>query len=151
MIETLLRRHCGGRRLKAVVRARLKHSLEICSKDELLGLSDREYRALDQASIPTREDWVRAYPRIIAHIICESLGYATPDVAAVILADAHYGQPNWCEWIHACYGTKAVEAVKDAIRRRHQHKGYMAEYENAVIIVRRQLEMNRKPELASWF
>src|SRR5437870_4302405 len=38
------------------------------------------------------EDIMRRYPRITAHIIAESLGYATPTKAALILRDAKYRQ-----------------------------------------------------------
>ena len=47
----------------------------------------------------TRDDYLRRYPRICAHIIAESLGYAVPDVAAQILKDAKERRENFCEWI----------------------------------------------------
>ena len=43
-------------------------------------------------------DVMRRYPRITAHIIAESLGYATPTRAALILNDAKHRRENWCEW-----------------------------------------------------
>ena len=52
--------------------------------------------------LPAREIMER-YPRITAHIIAESLGYATPTCAARILKDAMEGKENHCEWIYSCY------------------------------------------------
>lgn len=42
---------------------------------------------------------MKKYPRITAHIIAESLDYATPSCAARILKDAREGKNNYCEWI----------------------------------------------------
>ncbi len=98
-----------------------------------------------------RADYLRRYPRICAHVIAESLGYATPGVAASILKDAHEGNENWCEWIYSCYDRDPGRAVRDAIRRRHLHEGYMASYQQALGIVRRQIETGEGPTLASWF
>jgi hypothetical protein len=94
---------------------------------------------------------MKRYPRITAHIIAESLGYATPSMAARILKDAREGRKNYCEWIAACYGGDPLPAVKDAIRNRHNHKGYMAEYKLAYALVKRAIETGEEPLLASWF
>ena len=99
----------------------------------------------------TAEAVMRRYPRITAHIIAESLGYATPSRAALILCDAKYRRENWCEWIDACYGRDALRAVKDAIRKRHHHTGYMAEYRHAKALVERSIKDGQEPMLASWF
>lgn len=46
----------------------------------------------------TQEEVLRRYPRLVAHLICESLGYLTPKSAANwILADKSHN-PFWCEW-----------------------------------------------------
>lgn len=99
----------------------------------------------------TSRDYLARYPRICAHIIAESLGYATPLRAASILKDAKEDRENWCEWIFSCYNKDPKPAVRGAIERRHHHKGYMAEYQNALRIVRRQLETGEGPTFASWF
>lgn len=39
------------------------------------------------------------WPRHVAHVMAESLGYCTPTSAANIIADAKLGKPNWCEWL----------------------------------------------------
>ena len=79
-------------------------------------------------SMETSEEIMRRYPRITAHIIAESLGYATPTCAARILRDAKHRQENWCEWIYSCYKRNALRAVQNSIRNRRHHTGYMAEY-----------------------
>ena len=97
------------------------------------------------------DDYLRRYPRICAHIIAESLGYATPVKAALILKDAAEGNENWCEWIYSCYGRDPRLAVRDAIRNRHSHAGYMAEYAIAKAVVDRYNRTGEEPLFASWF
>ena len=91
------------------------------------------------------------YPRITAHIIAESLGYATPSKAALILKDAREGKENWCEWIYSCYDRDPKKAVQNAIRNRHHHEGFMAEYKLALALVKRAIETDDEPIFASWF
>ena len=102
-------------------------------------------------TLESLDDYLKRYPRICAHIIAESLGYATPRRAASILKDANEGNENWCEWIYSCYKRNPKPAVQDAIAKRHCHKGYMAEYQMALAIVRRYLEDGTEPMFASWF
>jgi len=99
----------------------------------------------------TRTEVLRRYPRVVAHVIAESLGYATPDLAAKIVADAIQGQPNYCEWIASCYGGEPRKAVRDAIVRRHRHQGYMASYRQALELVRQYAATGEQPLFASWF
>jgi hypothetical protein len=99
----------------------------------------------------SRDEYLQRYPRICAHIIAESLGYATPRVAASILKDATEGGENWCEWIYSCFNRDPRPAVEQAIRNRQLHRGYMASYELALQIVRRQLDSGDGPLFASWF
>ncbi|MBE7456487.1 MAG: hypothetical protein HS102_07645 [Planctomycetia bacterium] len=97
------------------------------------------------------DDYLKRYPRICAHIITESLGYATPTMAARILKDAKEGRENGCEWIYSCYQRNPRPAVEGAIRGRGHHRGYMAEYRTALAIVKRQLDSGESPLFASWF
>lgn len=96
-------------------------------------------------------DYLARYPRICAHIIADSLGYATPRVAARILQDATEGKQNYCEWIYSCYNADPRPAVAQAIRFRHGHSGYMASYQKALTIVRHETKTGEGPLLASWF
>ena len=97
------------------------------------------------------EYYLARYPRICSHIIAESLGYATPRTAAMILKDAREGKPNYCEWIYSCYNADPRKAVRSAIRNRQHHTGYMAEYRLALNIVRRAIDDDQHPDFASWF
>ncbi len=97
------------------------------------------------------EETMRRYPLITAHVISESLGYATPACAARILKDAREGRRNNCEWIDACYKGDALSAVQNSIRFRDEHTGYMSDFKRAQALVKRSIEDGREPELASWF
>ena len=99
----------------------------------------------------TTRDYLQRYPRTIAHIICHSLGYATPMSAAQILRDAHERRYNACEWIACCYRYDPRPAVRDAIRGRHHHHGYMAEYNVARRIVDEARTRGNEPHFGSWF
>lgn len=97
------------------------------------------------------KETMKKYPRITAHIIAESLGYATPSCAARILKDAREGRENYCEWIYSCYDRKPLKAVQDSIKRRHYHKGFMSESKRAYALVKRSIETGDEPLFASWF
>ena len=101
--------------------------------------------------LETAQDYMKVYPRIVGHIICHSLGYATPTCAARILKDAREGNENWCEWIYSCYQRDPRPAVSLAIKGRHSHHGYMAEYKLAKALVSRANENGDEPIFASWF
>lgn len=106
------------------------------------------YKKVKELSV---SDTMEKYPRITAHIIAESLGYATPSCAARILKDAREGRENYCEWVYSCYTTDPEKAVKDAIRNRHYHTGLMADYKRALGLVKRSIETGQEPLLGSWF
>ena len=94
---------------------------------------------------------MKRYPLITAHIIAESLGYATPTCAARILKDAREGRENYCEWIYSCYNRDPLGAVKDSIKNRHYHKGVMSDFQRAKALVKRAIETEEEPLLGSWF
>lgn len=94
---------------------------------------------------------IARYPSLVAHIICESLGYATPLTAGHIMQDALLHKENWCEWIHACYKCDPRAMLKVCIRNRHHHKGFMADYQHAMALVLRFLHDGKQPLFASWF
>jgi len=101
------------------------------------------------------------YPRLVAHLICESLGYMTPSHAAFALLCYMRREPHFCEWYDSLASNKKPhrEAMWDvtksipgyAFRNRHRHKGYMAEYAQARALVDHANATGREPELASWF
>lgn len=94
---------------------------------------------------------MKRYPLITAHIIAESLGYATPSYAARILKDAREGRKNYCEWIGYCYGGDPLPAVRNAIKNRHNHRGFMADLRRAKAPVIRAIETDEEPLFSSWF
>lgn len=130
----------------------------------------RPWRSMQQPLPLTRREqrrtwtpgqYLARYPRLVAHIICHSLGYATPMKAAIILMHADRGEPDFCEWIDACYGNDARKCVQLAIAGRmyrgaegrwvKAHCGYMAEYALALKLVRHEIGHPGQILLASWF
>lgn len=101
--------------------------------------------------LPSAKQVMQRYPALTAHIICASLGYATPTRAALILRAYKYGFPDYCEWVDACHRGDPMGPVKLAWTGRHYHKGYMADYTHARALVDQALEHNREPVFASWF
>ena len=99
----------------------------------------------------TPDEFIRRYRNVAGHIISESLGYATVTNAGRIGLDGLHDRPNYCEWIDHCYKGNARQALKDAIKNRHHHKGPMADYKYAKMIVDRYIESGKQPDFASWF
>ncbi len=112
----------------------------------------------------TRDDTIQHYPRLVGHMICESLGYFTPESAANALVFYIKGHPYFCEWYThmagMCRGEwptdeKVLEVgkhvVRDAFRNRHHHYGYMAHYPQARALVDHVRQGGQGPLLASWF
>ncbi len=106
----------------------------------------------------SRDDVLHRFPRLVAHLICESLGYFTPEGAAGAILDVKQHRPTWCEWyVHmASVGKRPVEDVglrtlERAIRGRHMHRGFMAEYRQARLLVERVRQTGDWPLFASWF
>lgn len=111
-------------------------------------------RVLQWAGLPVMDpvrEACRRWPRLVAHIISESLGYCTPARAAWILLDAKAGRRNYCEWVSSCYRGDAREVVRQSIRARASHRGYMADVGQASRIVGDFSSRGREPMLASWF
>lgn len=105
----------------------------------------------------TRDDILKRYPWLVSHLICESLGYFTPEGAAGAILAVIRNQPCACEWyLHmASVGKKPLEEIgrdtlRHAIRSRHQHRGFMAEYTHARALVDRLVKTGQSPLFASW-
>lgn len=95
--------------------------------------------------------YLHRYPNIVAHIICESLGYATPTTAAYLIKDYREGRENCCEWVYTLYKSNPKTPIERAIKFRHSHTGFMRSFPNAKAITREAIENNKEPLLASWF
>ena len=99
------------------------------------------------------------WPRLTGHLICDSLGYFTPEAAANALLHHRRGEPFACEWyVHMARGFDkkkllevGSEAVQRAFRSRHHHRGYMAHYPQARALVEHVRRGGEGPLLASWF
>jgi hypothetical protein len=106
------------------------------------------------------------YPRLIAHMICESLGYFTPMCAANAIIRYLEGDTFPCEWYsHRCncrgrgYFHKETlldigrETIASSFARRKHHTGYMASYQHAHALVAAELKREgcTSGMLASWF
>jgi len=118
----------------------------------------------------TQDVCLKKYPRLIAHLICHSLGYFSPLAAANAISFYKVGEAFCCEWyshmaqfdkenpfkdlFHKPSVIRAGEtAVKRAFEDRHSHHGYMMEYKRAIALVCAELK-NRgctSQMLASWF
>jgi hypothetical protein len=100
----------------------------------------------------TQRQAIVRYPRLIAHLMCESLGYFCPLSAANAIAAYLNNEPFGCEWyahMLDCSGKGfshegLLEVNKRTIQRaiagRHRHKGPMAEIQYARQLVWRELE-----------
>jgi hypothetical protein len=107
-----------------------------------------------------RDQVLRRYPRIVAHLICESLGYFSPGAAANALATVRRGGPFFCEWFVSMARSWSdtdvrrvgVETLAHAISDRHRHRGYMAEYTRALrlVMAERQEAGSSGAVLMSW-
>ena len=113
-----------------------------------------------------KDQALRRWPKLTAHLICQSLGYFTPSGAANALAHHKAGKPFSCEYYsHMAQfqpGSKGLfddeallkvgrEEIKRAFQLRKNHKGCMAEYQNAKALVDRAIQSGNEPTFASWF
>jgi hypothetical protein len=117
----------------------------------------------------TQEYVLNRWPRLVAHLICESLGYFTPLAAANAIIAYKNENPFYCEWYchmanivlspnvpysDSKYIAKLLDInrsiIKSAIKNRKHHKGYMADYGLARKIVE-EAKKNKHPLGASWF
>ena len=108
-------------------------------------------------------DVLQRLPCLVAHLICESLGYFTPEAAANAVAYYTRGEAFFCEWYHDWSskrrGTNLRDTVKEvgqlalqnAVRRRGHHRGPMAEFKRALALVLHVRQGGAGPVFASWF
>jgi hypothetical protein len=119
--------------------------------------------------VRSQEDVLHRLPCLVAHLIAESLGYFTPQAAANAIAHYTKGDAFFCEWYYdwaskrfANSNTKCADlrdtvlevgevALQNAIKRRHRHRGPMAEFNRALVLVRHVRQGDQGPLFASWF
>ena len=106
--------------------------------------------------IPTAQETMQRYPRLTAHLICESLGYFTPTAAANAIRDHQTGRGNHCEWYShmATSGKTMLEigarTINNAFRRRRFHQGPMAHYPQALALVQESIRHHDPTLFSSW-
>ena len=103
------------------------------------------------------DDIIERYPRLTAHLICESLGYFTPRAAANAILQHMRGEPFYCEWYISAAGwsSQAVtefgaRTLERAFRSRKHHRGYMASYPMARALVENERSGGAPPMFSSW-
>ena len=107
----------------------------------------------------TVQEVLQRFPCLVGHMICQSLGYFTPNAAAGALLAYIEGQAFACEYYTLLAGgfseAKLLEVGKEVIERafrgRHHHRGYMAHYPTAKTLVEHVNGGGEGPQLASWF
>ena len=112
----------------------------------------------ERAAMNGREA-ARRYPNIVAHMMCESLGYFSAGSAANALA-AHINGKEWaCEgYVHmSADGRSLLQIGADVIRNatslraRQRHHGHMSNIDAAKMMVKEFVETQGGPQLAAWF
>ena len=113
--------------------------------------------------IRSQSDVLQRLPCLVAHLICESLGYFTPEAAANAIAYYTKGEAFYCEWYYDWASRRnkgnlrdtvkevGELALQNAVRRRSHHRGPMAEFKRALALVRHVRQGNEGPIFASWF
>lgn len=114
------------------------------------GFADREEYGFE-IRLLAAHDALQRYPRIVAHMICHSLGYCTPLFAGHLVLTAAQNGTDYSEWIFSCYQSDPWPALCDAIEQRHHHRGYMADIEQARDLVDVTRRGGPEPAFASWF
>jgi hypothetical protein len=119
--------------------------------------------------IRNQSDVLQRLPCLVAHLIAESLGYFTPEGAANAVAHYTEGEAFFCEWYYdwaskrlRSGNTKCPDlrstikevgelAIQNAFKRRHHHRGSMADFKQALALVRHVRQGGEGPTFASWF
>src|SRR5512147_1580768 len=97
-------------------------------------VGDVTFVVAPEPKVRTPEDVMRRYPRLTAHLICQSLGYFNPRAEAGAILCWSKREPYWCElYIHYARGGKSMldvlrEDLERAISMRDSHHGFMADY-----------------------
>ena len=103
------------------------------------------------------DEVLKRYPILTAHLICESLGYFSPRAAANAVLSHVRKQPNYCEWYISAAGFNEAAQVEfnartigRAFSHRRSHRGYMANYPSASLLVKRSASGAGEPLFGSW-
>ena len=118
-------------------------------------------------NLENQDGILRHYPHLLAGMVAESIGYMTPDHAALALLRYKKNEPHHCEMYWAWNGFEQGrklgpefdadllkinrEFIASSCRNRQHHSTNMDSYQRALAIVKRQAKTGEGPELASWF
>jgi hypothetical protein len=106
---------------------------------------------------------IERYPRLVAHMVSESMGYFTPREAADALIQYKSCAPYCCGWyvsiaLHGkeCSKEHTLQAILEvgrdvvsyAVRNRHGHQDCLPEYKQAQRLVAAELK-GKRPLFAS--
>lgn len=105
------------------------------------------------------DEVLRRYPRLVGHLISESLGYFTPKSAAMAILRYRQNVSFACEWyIHMARSwddQKLIEVGRNTLNatyhNRKYHTGCMSNYLRAKALVDLAITKGIEPEGASWF
>ena len=107
----------------------------------------------------TIDETLDRYPRLVGHMMCESLGYFTPHAAANAVLHYVRGHAFFCEWYcHMAQKDPSGDNIRKigrgvierAFRYRHQHQGFMADYPTAKSMVECVRGGGEGPIFMSW-
>ena len=119
-------------------------------------MSDQETTMTKRERAQSSQEVMERYPILVAHLICASLGYFTPKAAANAIVTHIRGQDFYCEWYAdmANGGKNIQDVARDtlmrAFQRRRFHKGYMAEYQTARLMVEAERQGEADFKFMSW-
>ena len=113
--------------------------------------------------VRSQQDVIQRLPCLTAHLIAETLGYLTPEAAAKAIACYTRSEGFFCEWYYdwgerrlasgntECDGLRETIkevgelVLRNAIRRRSHHRGPMAEFRQALALVRQLRQGCQRP------
>ena len=105
----------------------------------------------------TSQEIIKRYPLLTAHLICESLGYFSPNAAAAAIAAHREQRPFPCEWYTHTAGHQEEallecgrRKIANAFRNRRMHRGYMADIDAAKAAVHEQAADPYRHRFAAW-
>lgn len=119
--------------------------------------------------VRNQHDVLRRLPCLTAHLIAESLGYFTPESAANAIVHITKDEAFFCEWYYDWASKRFANgnstggdlrdtvrevgqlALQNAVKRRHHHRGPMAEFKRALALVLHVRQGGEGPLFASWF
>ena len=117
----------------------------------------------------TAQEQMRRTPRLVAHLMSESLGYFSPTAAALALSYHRAGLPDFCEMYSAYAGDDREHPSFDpdkliavnrktialAFMNRRRHQGFMVQPHRGsaygMVLASVESDGRNEPALGGWF